>query len=316
MRVRRSWLGTSLLVVALIAGSCSPPTGPASTTTTTGAGGQPGSGSAFGSGRGTPPARWDHVVVVIFENKSFAQIFDPAMPASYMRSLAASCGLASDYWSVYPKSLANYLAITSGDTHGMTANPPPDQTPIAGSSIFQQLGSDWTVLAQSAGSNCRLTNNGTNYEPRHVPSLYYTAIRTTCALRTVPLGAVPDLSRRFTIIIPDKLNDMHMTATTPEIPQRIEAGDAWLAEYLPLLIASPEYRAGRTAIIVTFDEGLGSDLHVPLFVLSPYVAPGARDGRRFDHYSLLRTMQEMLGLSPLLGHAATAVSMRGGPLAL
>ena len=70
----------------------------------------------------------------------------------------------------------------------MTANPPPDQTPIAGSSIFQQLGSNWTVLAQSAGGNCRLTNNGSYYEPRHVPSLYYTAIRASCALRTVPLG--------------------------------------------------------------------------------------------------------------------------------
>ena len=224
--------------------------------------------------------------------------------------------MAANYWSVYPKSLANYLAMTSGETHGMTANPPPDETPITGSSIFQQLGSDWTVLAQSAGQNCRLTNNGAYHEPRHVPSLYYPAIRTMCALRTVPLRDVPDLSRALTMIIPDKLNDMHMTDITPEIPQRIEAGDDWLEEYLPALLASPGSRASRTAIIVTFDEGRGSDLQVPLFVISPYVTPGARDGRHFDHYSFLRTMQEMLGLSPLLGQAATPASMRGGPLEL
>jgi phosphatidylinositol-3-phosphatase len=31
---------------------------------------------------------------------------------------------------------------------------------------------------------------------------------------------------------------------------------------------------------------------------------------RFDHYSMLRATQEMLGLEPLLGYAATAADMR------
>jgi hypothetical protein len=254
-------------------------------------------------------------VLVIFENKSMAQIFDAASPAPYLRSLATSCGLASNYWSVWTRSLANYLAMTSGDTHGQLVDVAPADAPIGGPSIFEQLGLDWTALTESASRNCQMTANEL-YEPRHVPSAYYTSIRASCLQRTVALVDPPDLSRRFTMIIPNKVNDMHATAVTPEIPQRIKAGDDWFRGFLPKLLASPEYRAGRTVILVTWDEGLLTDSHIPLFVISPYVNPGARETRRFDHYSLLRSMQEMMGLSPFLAHAATAPSMRGGPLEL
>jgi phosphatidylinositol-3-phosphatase len=274
------------------------------------------SGALCGWGQGPAPARWDHVVVVVFENKSSAQIFDPTIGAPFLQSLASSCGLGANYWAVWPKSLANYLAMTSGDTHGQTVDPPPTTTLIPGDSIFQQLGSDWTVLAETAAKNCQMNNDGTYYEPRHVPSLYYTNIRATCATRTIPLGAVPDLSKRYTTIIPDKLHDMHMTDLTPDIPARIKAGDDWFRGFLPKLVATPEYRAGRTVILVTWDEGQVNDLRIPLFVISPYVRPGARDGRTFTHYSLLRTIQEMLGLTSYLGNAASASTIRGGPLAL
>jgi phosphatidylinositol-3-phosphatase len=306
----------------LMVGCVAPPVDPPMDTTTTVAVTPPPtpppiapSGALCGWGQGPIPAQWDHVVIVIFENKSFAQIFDPTIGAPFLQSLATSCGLATNYWPVWPKSLANYLALTSGDTHGQTIDPPPSTTPIAGDSIFQRLGSDWTVLAETAAQNCQMNNNGTYYEPRHVPSLYYTAIRSTCATRTIPLGAVPDLSRRYTMIIPDKLHDMHMTDVTPDIPGRIKAGDDWFRGFLPKLIDTPQYRAGRTVILVTWDEGQVNNLQVPLYVISPYVAPGARDGRMFTHYSLLRTMQDMLGLTPYLGNAASASSMRG-PLAL
>jgi hypothetical protein len=314
-----------LAAAVLLAAACAPPPprppGAGATTTV----GRPrptappptvSSTAPCGWHRGPAPTTWDHVVLVLFENKSFSQIMDPASGAPYLRSVAASCASATNYWSVWPKSLANYLALTSGDTHGFTDDPPPSQAPVAGDSIFQQLGTDWTVLADGASQNCQMNEGGTYYEIRHVPSLYYTAIRPTCAQRTIPLGPVPDLSRRLTLVIPDRLHDMHATDLTPGIPDRIAAGDSWFRSFLPKLLATPQYRAGRTLILVTWDEGLRADLQVPLLVISPTVAPGARDARSFTHYSLLRSMQEAMGLRALLGHAATAPSMRGGPLSL
>ena len=45
-------------------------------------------------------------------------------------------------------------------------------------------------------------------------------------------------------------------------------------------------------------------------MISPSTAPGTQDPTAYDHYSLLRTTEEMPGL-PLLANAATAASMRG-----
>ena len=44
-------------------------------------------------------------------------------------------------------------------------------------------------------------------------------------------------------------------------------------------------------------------------VVAPSVPAGMRSGVRFDHYSMLRTTEEMLGIKALLGNAATAASM-------
>jgi hypothetical protein len=49
---------------------------------------------------------------------------------------------------------------------------------------------------------------------------------------------------------------------------------------------------------------------VSTIVVAPSVPPGTRDGTPFNHYSLLRTTEEMLGLPTSLGAAATASSMR------
>ena len=50
---------------------------------------------------------------------------------------------------------------------------------------------------------------------------------------------------------------------------------------------------------------------IPTFVLSPYVVPGARDTRDHNLYSLLGTIEDILGL-PRLGRAVGQPSLRPG----
>src|SRR5204862_379081 len=69
------------------------------------------------------------------------------------------------------------------------------------------------------------------------------------------------------------------------------------------------WQAGNTAVFVTFDEDEGSQNNqVYTAVVAPSVKPGTHDGTRFDHYSLLRTAEDLLGL-PAIGHAASATGM-------
>ena len=151
-------------------------------------------------------------------------------------------------------------------------------------------------------SNCSLSSSG-RYLVRHNPQAYYTNIRGECGRYDVPLGSTANISARFTFVTPDACNDMHDCS--------VATGDRWLSNFLPQLLASGEYRAGKTAIFITFDEGSGGNNKVATIAVAPPVRPGARSGTAYTHYSLLRTTEEMLGLG-LLGNAASATSMRAG----
>jgi hypothetical protein len=79
---------------------------------------------------------------------------------------------------------------------------------------------------------------------------------------------------------------------------------------MPKVLSSPEYQAGGTAVFITWDEDDGSALqHIPTIVISPYTTAGTLAGGIYNHYSMLRTTEELLGLDPLAG-ALSSLSMR------
>jgi hypothetical protein len=89
-----------------------------------------------------------------------------------------------------------------------------------------------------------------------------------------------------------------------------QTGDAWLARWVPLITGSASYRAGDTVLFITWDESDGSaGNQVATIVVSPSTRPGTRSAMPFDHYALLRTTEELLGITTYLGEAAHARSM-------
>ena len=75
------------------------------------------------------------------------------------------------------------------------------------------------------------------------------------------------------------------------------------------IVASTTYRAGRTSVMIVWDEGFGSTNQVPAIIVAPSIRPGTRSATRFNHYSLLRTTEEMFVLARI-GFARSAASMR------
>jgi hypothetical protein len=234
------------------------------------------------------------------ENKSYGEIVG-SPDAPYENRLAAQCGLAVAYDAVAHPSLPNYIAMTSGSTQGIADDDPPAAHMLTSANIFSQLGSDWQALEESMPVNCDLRSSG-EYAVKHDPAAYFLAVRRACQTQDVPLGATPNLSRRFTFVTPNLCHDMH------DCP--VGTGDEWLSTFLPTLLDSVQYRSGDTVVFLTFDEDDGSaNNHVATFVIAPTVPPGTRSTTPFTHYSLLRTTEELLGLGKL-GAAATATSMR------
>src|SRR5665647_985154 len=69
--------------------------------------------------------RPDHVVIVIEENRGYAQIMDKRNSASYIHALAKRGMLFTEAYGVSHPSQPNYLALFSGSTQGITSNACP-----------------------------------------------------------------------------------------------------------------------------------------------------------------------------------------------
>jgi hypothetical protein len=253
-----------------------------------------------------PPDSYDHVVWIVMENHSFDEIIGSS-DAPYINELATEHGLAADFHAEGHPSLPNYIAMTSGSTQGIADDNPPADHPLDVPSIFSLLagGGGARSLQESMPSNCFQSDSG-EYAVRHNPQAYYVNLGSDCSRYNVPLADPPDLSARFTFVTPNLIHDMH--------DGTVADGDSWLATFMPKVLASDEYTAGRAAVFITWDEdgsllGFG-DNHIPTLVIAPSVAPGTTVATRLDHYAMLRATQEMLGLTPLLGAAATAADMR------
>jgi len=247
-----------------------------------------------------PPATYDHVILVVLENHSFSEV---AGHSPYLNRLAAACGLATDYSAVAHPSLPNYLALTSGSTHGISSD--CTDCSVSAQSIFGQLHGEWRSYLESlpaAGFEGAFSGG---YAKKHNPAAYYEAIATAYARRAVPLARLRsdlehDALSRFSLVVPNLCSDEHNCS--------VETGDAWLGTWVRRILSSRAYASGKSVIFLTYDEGPDSDNRVYTVVVSPSVPPHTVVATPFDHYSLLRTVERLLHL-PCLGNACRARAM-------
>lgn len=245
-----------------------------------------------------------HVVVIVMENRNTTSVIG-SPDAPYINGLSTGCGQAVDYHGIRHPSLPNYLAMTGGDTFGVTDDKAPKAHLLTGSSIFGQVGSTrWRSYQESMPTPClKYTPTGSLYAVKHNPAAYFTSL-TTCTTNDLPLGPYPTFDAAFTLVSPNIVNDMH--------DGTVRQGDDWMAGFVPKVLASPEYRAGTLALFIVWDENDGprhaASNQVPMIVVAPSVAPGTIATGVLDHYSLLATWEDMLGL-PRLAYAVTASSM-------
>jgi phospholipase C len=264
------------------------------------------------------------VVWIWLENKSYNQVVGKSSAPYINHTLISECGLATNYHNITHPSLPNYVAATSGAGYTALGRFASDCEPRGDCtthtrSIFAQVPS-WRAYEQSMPHDCAKRSVG-DYAVKHNPPPYYTDL-AGCATKDVPYSRFEhDLKANtlpaFSFITPNLCNDAHSCP--------LVAGDTWLGEQMPRLFGSSAYKGGDTAVFITFDEGddaLGSSNHcasnttdagcrVATIVISPYTRPETRSGTLFNHYSLLRTTEQLLGVDQFLGEASHARSMRG-----
>jgi phosphatidylinositol-3-phosphatase len=220
---------------------------------------------------------------------------------------ATGHGLATASYGIRHPSLPDYLALTSGSTHGITSN--CTSCLVSATSIVDQLeakGLRWKAYMEGLPRPCWDGAESGGYAKKHNPFMYYDAVtakRSRCR-NVVPFRSLARDLRRgalpaYAFLTPNLCNDTHDCS--------VATGDTWLQNWLPLIFASPGYQAGRTALILVWDENDGSaGNQVPAIVVSPSTVPGTRSATSFTHYSLLKTTEQMLGIQTYLAHAGDA----------
>jgi len=247
----------------------------------------------------TPPSK---VAVIVMENHPYGAIIGNRA-APYTNRLAKTYALATHYFAIRHPSLPNYLALTSGDTQGVTRDCTTCHFPVSNiADSLEAVPATWTAFMQSMPSTCFLGANAGRYVKRHNPFLYYDDIATDparCNAHVLPLTSIdyanlPD----FTWITPNLCNDTHDCS--------VATGDRFLKRFVPNLLTA---LGPGGVLFLTWDEGSHRSNHIATIVAGDGATPGTYPGA-FNHYSLLRTVEDHFG-AVLTGNAATATTMSG-----
>jgi len=239
--------------------------------------------------------RPDHVLVVIFENENEASVIGAAA-APYLTSLAASGATFGDAHGELHPSQPNYLALFSGSTQGVTDDSCPQS--FSGPNLGAQLlaaGRTFTGYSEDLPSAGFTGCEAGDYARKHNPWVDFPALPATVnqpySAFPTDFPALPTVS----ILVPNLCHDMHDCG--------VAAGDRWAAGHLSAYASWA--RTHNSLLAVTFDEDRGStDNHIATFLVGSMVRSGP-SRQRIDHYSLLRTIEDMYGLAPI-GKAAGA----------
>jgi hypothetical protein len=243
----------------------------------------------------------------------------------------------------------NYLWLEAGANFGITNDENPSinhqSTTQHLVTLLDQKGISWKSYQEDiSGTDCPLTSNGL-YAPKHNPMVFFDDVTDTnnpnsthCINHVRPFSELAaDLQNntvaRYNFIIPNLCNDMHNhTGCVHSDP--IQNGDEWLANNVPAILNSQAYAEGGVLFItwdegsgndagggiasildkafrfITRDEGSGNDGPIGLIVLSPNARGGGYSNSiHYTHSSLLRTIQEIFGITPFLGDAAQATDV-------
>jgi hypothetical protein len=313
-------LTTACAIAVLLACLCGP------------AGAAPAPAALDGTGCGSQaasPVPVTKVLTIVLENTDLGQIAGSAQ-APNMNSLIGACGLAANYHGIQFPSLPNYIALTSGRVPPSIAGDgvqgrdckPSATCQSTDPSIFTQIDAtaggatplSWRTYAEDMPENCTRTNAG-EYVPRHNPAVYYPGDAAACALFDVPAGSptsgalASDLAAgtlpSYSLLIPNLCNDGHDACNGVA---RVVEEDTTIGAWMPAILTSPDYRSGHLLVVITADtsQSAANGNLLATILVNPDIPAGTTATGRFDHYSLLRLDEELLGLPPLANAAGAA----------
>ncbi|MCA1825855.1 MAG: hypothetical protein LC689_02805 [Myxococcales bacterium] len=266
----------------------------------------------------------NHVFIIVMENHDWSQIKGSSSAPYINQTLLAQGAHAEKYMNVpglHP-SLPNYIWLESGGNQNVWDDGGPSSHVLNVqhlTGLLEKAGVSWKAYQEDIpGTNCPL-DPVNKYFPKHNPALYFTDVNggldynsTGCISHVRPYTELAnDLETgkapQYSFITPNICNDMHDNSGC-QSSDAIKNGDTWLSQAVPQILGSSAYRNGG-ALFITWDESEGGDVPIGLIALSPMIKPGYSNTVSYTHSSTLRSIEEIFGVSPMLGGAAAATDL-------
>ncbi len=290
--------------------------------------------------------RFGHVFLLIGENTSLSQLSAKHTPylVSHLKPRGAWLtnyfgvhgGSLSDYIAMTSGQFKK-CEVNDALPYHMATGKLFCHEPI--NNIFHQLDAahtSWLEWNESMANPCAFFDMGTDwshnvYSTHHNPAVYYDDIegavyneafnkapKPECIRKVIATGTTgpDDMSAfnaalakgqmaRFNMVIPNGCEQGHDSCGA----NRLSQFDDFLKREVSRIEASPAF-GSNGLILITYDEwgdGTPHNHHVAFLALGPQVKPGVySSGGLFNHYSLLRTLEDGFGISQHLMSAAKA----------
>ncbi|HEV3037445.1 MAG TPA: alkaline phosphatase family protein [Candidatus Angelobacter sp.] len=265
------------------------------------------------------------VWIILMENHNWSQIKGSSSAPYISNTLLPMASHAEQYFNppgIHP-SLPNYLWLEAGTNFGIKDDKNPSSHKLTTTqhlvTLLQNKAISWKSYQESiSGTTCPLTSSG-EYAPKHDPFVYFTDVTNNlnpnsaeCINHIRPFTEfASDLANnnvsQYNFITPNLCDDMHDSCSPTNDP--IKQGDNWLSQNIPNILNSTAYKNGG-AIFITWDEAASGDGPIGMIVLSPFAkGNGFQNSIHYTHGSTLRTIEEIFGVTPLLGDAANETDL-------
>jgi hypothetical protein len=280
----------------------------------------------------------DHVFMVYMENKGYNDIVG-STKAPFLNSLIDAYGQANNHYGLTHPSLPNYYPVIGGTDFGLTYNCATScidaETTLV--SNIEAAGKTWAGYAQPQSGVSPSDPDFPATTTGQLPFYAYSSIANdpARAARIKPLEQMaidlnsPDTAPNYAWFAANEefngegpvdsiwgILRFALSQLEPGNPYNIPALDQFLSETVPVVLNSEVWKdpTRKSALVVTFDEdnnntslGFGNEGNRVVFVVVPSpgaVAAGMRSGafnatNHYNHYSLLRFIEDSLGLPTL-----------------
>jgi len=267
----------------------------------------------------------------------------PSEP-NYVANIGGSYfGVQDDNQFYCTPALATTDPQCAGTTvnHTITSQSLADQLTAAGKTwrgYFQSLPPTPSLLVSSGpGANGPYTYKYPSsavalYASKHNPFINFVGTQGAVANMVPDTQLATDLATgklaNYSLVVPDQCHDMHGTGGCSTTAGLIAAGDTYVGSTVSQIMSSHTWREGNNAIVITWDEDDFSDSgqlgtgccganpgggHVVTIVITNKGPIHVTDNTAYNHYSLLRSIEDAFGL-PHLAHAGDAVVTSMTPL--